>query len=132
MSMKKRKILCVLIIFMIFVSGMYFENIETYSVFACNPATAVNSYITVANPVITDAQACTTEMLGIRESIVTLQRFVGQKRDSKISLDFLYQNLFSLKEGKSYTGLKEVKHTLNSQNELVANYLHKTDGKKRI
>lgn len=135
MRAKRKNIFCILITLLVFISGMYFEDIKANSVFACTSTETTNSYILDMNSVIKDTQMCTTEMLGIRGNMVIEQftiRFVNQRRATKLSLDFLCQNIFSLNEGKSYANFEEVSFISGSQDELVTKYIHKSDGKKRI
>lgn len=120
MRAKRNNLLCMLIILLVSISGMYFEDIKVDSVFACTPAETSNTYISEMDSVITDAQACTTEMLGICKNVVT-----GQ-------FTILFINIFSLNEENSYSSLEEVQLFFGSRDKLVANYIHKSDGKKRI
>lgn len=134
MRAKRNNIFCMLIILLVSILGMYFEDIKADSVFACTSTETTNLYFSDRNSV-TDAQACTTEMLGIRKNVVTGQfaiRFMNQRRDTKLSQNYLCQNIFSVKEGESYASLEEVPLVSGSGDELVANYIHKSDGKKRI
>lgn len=132
---KRNKIFCILITLLVFISGMYFEDIKADSVFASTPGETTNSYIPDIGSVTIDTQVCTTEMLAVCGNMVTGQftiRFVNQRRDTRVSPDFLCQNIFSLNEGKSYASIEEVQLISKSQDELIANYVHKSDGKKRI
>lgn len=134
MRAKRNKIFYILITLLVFISGMYFEDIKIDSVFASTPTEMTNSYISDIGSVITDTQVCTTEMLGVRGNMMIGQftiRF-NQRRDTRVSPDFLCQNIFSLNEGKSYASIEEVQLISKSQDELIANYIHKSDGKKRI
>ena len=135
MRAKRNKIFCILITLLVFISGMYFEDIKTDSVFASTLGETTNSYTSDIGSVTIDTQVCTTEMLAVCGNMVTGQftiRFVNQRRDTGVSPDFLCQNIFSLNEGKSYASIEEVQLISKSQDELIANYIHKSDGKKRI
>ena len=135
MRAKRNKIFCILITLLVFISGMYFEDIKVDSVFASTSAETTNSYISAIGSVITDTQVCTTEILGVCGNMVTGQftnRFVNQRRDTRVSPDFLCQNNFPLNEGKSYASIEVVQLISKNQDELIANYIHKSDGKKRI
>lgn len=135
MHNKKNKLICVLITLFVFISGMYFEDSKVDSVFGCTPTETTNYFISSVNTVISYAQACTTEMLGVRGNRELEQltiRFANQRRDTKIFPDFLCQNNFSLNEGISYTSLEGMQLILKFQDELVKNFIHKSDGKKRI
>lgn len=135
MRAKRNKIFCILITLLVFISGMYFEDIKADSVFASTPGETTNSYTSDIGSVTIDTQVCTTEMLAVCGNMVTGQftiRFVNQRRDTRVSPDFLCQNIFFLNEGKSYASIEEVQLISKSQDELIANYIHKSDGKKRI
>ena len=129
------KLICVLIILSIFISGLHFGKFKVDSIFVCAPAETANSYISSVDAIITEGQACTAEMLGIYGSTelghLTI-RFVNQRRDTKMSLNCLYQNIFFLNEGKYYACFEKIQFVSGNQDELVTNYIHKSDGKKRI
>lgn len=134
MRNKRQKWICVLITLFVFLAGMCFEDIQAGSEFICAPALAEASFISAADTFITDAQACTAEMLGIRGNTRLEQstiRFANRGRDTKISLDFLWQTLFSINEEQSDTGFEGIQFACRFRNELVINYIHKSDGKKR-
>ena len=135
MRAKRNKIFCILITLLVFISGMYFEDIKVDSVFASTPTETTNIYISDISHVITDTLVCTAEMLGVRGNMVTGQytiRFANQKRDTRVSLEFLCRNIFSINQGESYGSFEEVQSISRSQDELVLKYIHKSDGKKRI
>ena len=135
MRAKRNNIFCILITLLVFISGMYFEDIKVDSIFASTPTETTNIYVSDISPVITDTLVCTAEMLGIRGNMVTGQytiRFANQKRDTRVSLEFLCQNIFSLNQGESYGSFEEVQSISRSQDEFVVKYIHKFDGKKRI
>ena len=132
---KRNKLIYVLIILSVVISGMYFENFKADSAFVCSPAEKTNSYISSVNAAITKVHACTTEMLGIHGSMELEQltiRFANQRRDIKMSLDFLCQIIFCINERKSYAVFEEIQFVSGNQDELIINYIHKSDGKKRI
>lgn len=132
---KRNKLICVLMTVFVLVSGMYIEDFKTDSTFMRAPTETTNSCISSVDDFITDAHACTTEMLGIRGNAKAGQstiRFASQKGDTEISLHFLCQNIFSLTGGKSYACLSQMQFISENQGGLATNYIHKSDGKKRI
>lgn len=137
MRIKNYKILCFILVIFIVLSGMCIENIEADSSFAYAPMEETNSYIMTDDAVISQAEPCTTEMLGVRNN-AGIQRlasqFINQKRESKVSLNFLYSNIFFLheKERRFLISSKAITFCNQCQDELVVNYIHKSDGKKRI
>jgi len=133
MQTGRNKLLYILITIFVFVSGMYLDDIKENSVPPYEHTELTNFYISAEDSVINDSQACTTDMLGIRGNTGTgnLVRLANQKRDNKISLDFLLENIFSLNEGKSYASFEEDQLIVDNREELVTNYIHNSDGKKR-
>ena len=53
-------------------------------------------------------------------------------KSEKTFLDYSLEKIFSKKIGNVYTESDEIYFLKNLQNDLIANYLHKSDGKKRI
>ncbi|MBD5089595.1 MAG: hypothetical protein HDT30_12455 [Clostridiales bacterium] len=137
MRIKNCKILCFILVIFIVLSGMCIENIEADYSFAYAPMEETNSYIMTDDAVISQAEPCTTEMLGVCNN-AGIQRlagqFINQKRESKVSLNFLYSNIFSLheKERRFLISSKAITFCNQCQDELVVKYIHKSDGKKRI
>lgn len=135
MRKKRNELFCVLITLFVFISGMYFEDFKVDSVFVCAATQTSNSYMSSVDPVVTDTKACTTEMLGTHENMglgKVTTRFTYQKRNSKLSRDYLYGTIFFLNVGKSYANCDKVQFVSKNQDDLVVNYIHKSDGKKRI
>lgn len=78
---------------------------------------------------------CTSEMLGIHQDIgrkPCVLKYFDQKRDAKLLPSFLCPALFSLNGGKSYGKSEETSLIYDSQEELLADYIHKSDGKKKV
>lgn len=81
------------------------------------------------------ATGCTGEMLGIHQDIGCKPRalkYSAQKRDAKLLLSFLCPVLFPLNVGKSYGKSEEISLIYDSQEELLADYIHRSDGKKKV
>ena len=137
MQIKRRKLWCLLISMFLLVSGMYFENSEIDSSFLRAATNEITSHISTANSTITTIQSCTNQMLGIHSYIEITQltiRFANQRRDIKLrlSLDYIYQSFFSLKEGNSYESLEKVSLFRDTQSNLITKFIQKSDGKKQI
>ena len=82
---------------------------------------------------IVTTEQCTTEMMGIRNHTGIQQlasRYIGHKRDGRLSLEFLCSNIFCLSEGRSFARFEKIYFFKQYQKELVLNYIHKSDGKK--
>lgn len=78
---------------------------------------------------------CTSEMLGIDQDIgrkPCVLKYSDQKRDVKLLLSFLCPALFSLNGGKPYGKSEEILLIYDSQEELLADYIHRSDGKKKV
>lgn len=131
---KSHKILCVLVALCVLVSGMYFDKFEIDSIFACPPIEKSDSKILSFDTVIAGEQSCNTEMLNVNRigerEWLTL-RGTYQRRDTKISNDFLLINFLSLNGRDFYVSLEEIQLVSFNQKELVISYIHRTDGKKR-
>ena len=128
MHNKKQKLIWVLVMLVVLVSGMCFDEFKADSVF-------VREATQTANAVVTDAQDCATELPGICQNIGfgrTTVRFVNQRRDTKIFRDLLCQNIYSSNEENSYTSSDAIMRISKSPDELVTNYIHESYGKKRI
>ncbi|MBQ4531442.1 MAG: hypothetical protein IJA36_12675 [Lachnospiraceae bacterium] len=135
MHIRKKKLVCFMLMIFVFLSGMYFENVKTDFSVVCASNETTNSYIMSYDAVIMEAEHCTTEMMGIRNSIGIKQfvsRYITHKRDSRNPLDFLCSNSFCLSEGRSFTRFETTCFLNQYQEEFVLNYIHKSDGKKRV
>lgn len=132
---KNQKIVCIFLVIFMFLSGMCFENIKTDSPLAYAPIEKSDSCIDTCKTAVIDVQACTIEMLGVR-SYSGFQhlsnRCMNPKREIKLSFDFLGTNLLSSSEGRFYTSYVTFYSFAQGQKKLVLNYIHKSDGKKRI
>ncbi len=132
---KKQRCICVLIAYFVLVSGMYFENIKVDSAFVCAPTETTNAYVFSLDTGHTATEACTTEMLGVRQGAGFQEfsaRFANQRKDTKIASDDRGQSIIALKNGVSYAILEKIEQISEFQEKLVTNYIHKSDGKKRI
>ncbi|MGN0480906.1 MAG: hypothetical protein ACI4EV_04985 [Lachnospiraceae bacterium] len=135
MHKRTNKLICVLITLLVFISGMCFENIKVDSVLERATVRTADAYILPVDAVMTDTTACTTEMLGIGSHTALTQLSVGfatTRVGARLIQYLLGQNIFSLCEGKSYTSFEAIRVISENQHKLVVNYIHKSDGKKRI
>lgn len=131
---QKNRWLCVWIAFFVLIAGMYFDGFKIDSVFVCAPMPSA-SRIAAMEFDLTDAKACTTEMLGIRGTLESKHAagcVVHPRRDNRSIFLFFCPNITAQKQGKFYTGVWETQLCAVSQKTLVTNYIHKSDGKKRI
>ncbi len=137
MRMKNYRIISLLLVIFVALSGMCFEDTKADSYFAY-VSMEDNSFNFISDETeISDTHPCTSEMLGVRNN-AGIQRlasqYLNQKRQNRISYNFLFLDIFSLSERiKKFFISSEATQVYNQcQEELVANYIHKSDGKKRI
>lgn len=129
------KLICFIVTILVLLSGTYFENVKTDSLFGYSPVEETDLQVFVYRVVLQDAKVCTTEMLGNRNNAGIQQMsslYVGHKKDLRTYLPFLCSDVFSLNEGKFFTGSEVLHFHSQYQEELVATYIEKSDGKKRI
>ncbi len=149
MRNRKHKWISGLLILAMLISGICFGERKADPVLACAPAQTADSRIAAADNVSGQTVACILPVKSIPadEQLYTEEtsgfrinaglgrspfRPAGQRREAGISLGFLCQNFFSLRKGGSYTDFDRVCSAGISGEESVANYLHRSDGKKRI
>ena len=135
MCIKKQKLICFMLTVFVFLSGIYFENIHTDFSVVCASNEKNDSFLTTYDAVIVATEHCTTEMMGIRNNMGMQQltsRYIGQKRDHRLSFDLLCSDIFCLSEGRSFTRFEKIYFLKQYKDECVLNYIHKSDGKKRI
>lgn len=136
---KRSKLICVLITFFIFISGMYvesfdFDTFNVDSMFVCAHTETEYSNISSVKAVVKDVHACTTEMLGIRDNTRLGQltfRFTNQKKYSRIFPGLLCENVIALNDGKYHASFEQIQFVSINQDLIVTTYIHKSDGKKR-
>ena len=135
MRTKQSRLISVMLMLFILVSGMYFDCFRVDSGFVCAPEQASVSSMVPVDSVIADAKSCTVETIGSRGNLGQgqfISRLAQQRRDTKVALSLLALNIFSLNEGKFYTHFETIQSVSENQQELVINYIHKSDGKKHI
>lgn len=132
MLFKHKRILCSLLVLIMFLSGMCSENVSADSLFECISENQTVSTIDSLNNDIKIAESCTIEMLGIRNiSYVrsTAKRSMN-RADLKTSLVCLNTDDFlHLLSDFHITAYAIQLPELRSE-AVVLNYIHKKDGKK--
>ena len=110
-----RRIIGFILTLFICVTGMYFGDVKVDSV-------ADNS------------KACTSEMLGIRRNVTLRDNYVrtSGRREYRITVDFYQDNGNGYNICPFYAGISDGRDYNVRQEELVTNYIHKSDGKKRV
>ena len=135
MHTRKNTVWCIIIALLIVVAGMYFEDGKVDSISSCAFSEEPNCYISESDSVITKEDVDITRTLGVREYVEASLRTNGltnQSRAMKVSLFYKDINVFSSNEGKYYASLEEVQLIFDRGDEFAINYIHKSDGKKRI
>lgn len=131
---KSSKIVWFLLAIFVLVSGIRFENNHADSSFAY-PSGWEAAHIMLHSTAIDDGKACTTEMLENRNNVGlqhTSCRYINPGREMRISFCFLCSDAFFLLQQKFYAKSELKQFFYLKANELVTNYIHKSDGKKQI
>lgn len=135
MRIKNNKIVCIIFAMIVFLSGFFIESVPEDNSFACAPIEKTNSCIqSVYMPTI-EAQICTLEMLGVQNTRYIQQltsRCIALKWGLRTSLSSLYPDTFQLQKSKFFIGLEASTVCSWYVDELIINYIHSSDGKKRI
>lgn len=116
-------------------SGMCFENVKAdfslEHIAMQKPGNDMISYDTS----ISSEEACTAEMLGIR-GISSIRQFINrsryERRDAKISLEFLHEDAQMHLYSHFFAAANAVPFSKRYVGAVVLNYIHSKDGKKRI
>ena len=135
MRARWNKLICFILTILVLLSGTYFESIKTDSLFVYAPIEGTGGQTLSHGAVLKEADFCTTEMLGVRNhgGIQQLTScYLNQEKVARVSLIFLCSDVFSLFQGKFFTGSQVLRFHSQYQEELVAHHIEKSDGKKRI
>lgn len=130
-----KKLICALIPFLLLVSGVCFEEVKADSMFPYSFSEGESSSISYGNKTFSEEQACTAEMLGIRGTAGLGRSHIQlmvQRRDESASPDFLCRKISIPTEGKSYISSDGIQFISEFSEKHIVNYLHRSDGKKRI
>lgn len=127
MRIRKRKWISGLLILAMLISGICFGECKADPVHACAPAQTADSRIAAADTFSGQTVDCisTEDIVSARASRILPAKSIPAD-------GFLCRNFFSLRKGVSYTDFDRVCSAGISGEESVANYLHRSDGKKRI
>lgn len=133
MRVGNRKLICILLVIMVSITGMCFEDNKTHSSFAYAQAGDADDNICVLDFSIGAEKVCTTKMLKGQneESIHQLLNGAPDERNVlKFSLDYLCINVLSSEPGKFFSSSAVVSFHNVYADELVSSFVHKADGKK--
>lgn len=135
MRPKNYRAVCMILAAIIFLTGIFFGNDKADELYTCPSTETTASCIQPVYAEITVAHPCTAEMLGLRRTGSTQQITcgkIGLKGGLRISLSSLCPDVFRFQRGKFYTGSDVEDIHSQYTDELVANYIQSSDGKKRI
>lgn len=130
----KRRMICLILSVILFLSGVYFEQFKTDSFLVHasmgSETTSIRSCQTVSN----DANVCTVRMLrdGNCARLQQSARYSNPKREMRSSLNLLQINSSFLAEGNNPANSVLIQFSDHKPIALVTNYIHESDGKKRI
>lgn len=129
---KKGRRACFIFI-LIFLLGICGDTFKTDSLFAFGFAEEEDAITQKATSAM-EPTLCTTDMIrGNNTNFVQRLngRYIGQKKDVKISIDFLGLNIYLPEPGKDVDAYEPALLSFVGTDETMVNYVHKADGKKR-
>ncbi len=137
MRTKFHKLAGLILALVMMLSGIFGEALKVDAAFMCisEHSQESESCLRTSCAVLTGARSCTSEMMGIRRNAdfgAVILRHANQRRGSGVSFGFLCQDSFFLKCRNSHVGLEDACVVSGCPYELVTEYIHKSDGKKRI
>lgn len=114
--------------------GIFFENHDVNVLFSSAAVKANDSHIQSVYPAVSDTQVWTAEMPVLRSTCGIKQsegRFIGQTRGWNLSLGFWCPDNYLLQR-RIFSSSECTHDSRPCFSELVTNYIHNSDGKKRI
>lgn len=131
----KKQSICLILAILVFLSGIWCENSITDSFMEYAAMGESSPHILFDGDAVTEAQLCTEEMLNVRTHVGLLQlagRFLHPTRRARLAYDLLCPDHLLSAEGKFFTGSEKMHFFIQCPEELVVNYIHQSDGKKKI
>lgn len=131
---KSSQIVCFLLAIFVLTAGIRFENNHADSSFVY-PSGWETASILLCHGVIDEAKACTAEMLENHNNVGlqrTACRYIRPKREIRQLFYFLYDDSDCILQQKFYVKSEVKQFSCPKTNEIVTNYIHKSDGKKQI
>ena len=138
MRNRAKKLMCFFLMMFLFISGFCFENNkeDARTVYAQNAPFSIAEDVLSSKSLCTpDAQRCTLEMLGGNGSLGLIRsegHILRAKQDVRLNFFYLCQKSFTLKNANHFPGRADICLSLSSRTTLVTNYIHDSDGKKRL
>lgn len=131
----KRCLISFIMILSILISGMCFDYSKADSSLDYASSKTSVTYISSSSTNVSDSEICTTEMLGIHNiSYVRpiINRSIGLRKDIKASFEFLCTKTPSHLNSNFLMTAGIMQFPRLCFQAVVSNYIHNTDGKKRI
>lgn len=135
MRQRSNKFLCIILSILVFLSGIYFAKSEAVAPSLQNPQEETSVSMNPVHLKAADAQVCTPDMLRVqisRKLQPSNTRNLGLKKASRFFLAFLCLLCLSLLERQFFLRSGITQLTSQCFNERITNYIHNSDGKKRI
>lgn len=127
-------IMCFVLAVALFLAGMYTDAIMSDVLFVCDSMGKTSSCLRSCHTDINDVNVCIAEMLNECSSMEWQPYGRHRSQEGKIGslLYFLYANLGSSFRGDFWACKETIQSFCQVQNELLTDYIHRSDGKKRI
>lgn len=130
----RRRFLCILLMFVMLLSGICSPGRETDSLFSAADHRTSVSITDILSRVVTSFRACTNEMLGHQES-VDLVRRSGQpagRNAVRVCMYVLFPQILLRKPLRILKAIPEALSCLADFHTATVRYVHRQDGKKEI
>ena len=129
---KSKRFLCAMLSMLIIISGIYFGNARVDNMSLKESPVASVPSIHGVESVLTDTEACTSEMLGIRLDLSELTvKYARIGRNDELA-DVLCFAGISMEPVSISDYDYADKTTYDCHSEKISDYIHNSDGKKRI
>ena len=135
MRIRKCKGISLLLVIILLLSAVFVNDGRAESSSVIVPTDGTDCPVILLGATLTDAQLCTTEMLGIRNNAGNCQltaRFMNRKGEESISVSALFFCGVTFNQELLLSKSDATRMYNQFLEELIALYIHKTDGKKRI
>lgn len=134
MRAEKRRMIGLILAIILFLSGVCFEQLKMDSFLVNSSVESETSSIRSCQTVLCDANVYSTDILRDCNRIRLQQsgRCTCPKRELRNSLNLLHLNNSFWTAGNYFASLVLIQSFDQKPSELVTQYIHKSDGKKRI
>lgn len=129
---RSKRFLCAMLSMLIIISGIYFGNARVDNMSLKESPVASVPSIHGVESVLTDTEACTSEMLGIRLDLSELTVKYARTGRSDELADVLCFAGISMEPVSISDYDYADQTTYDCHSEKISDYIHNSDGKKRI